>query len=175
MASIRSQYEFLLHSYEGSVTINNFFDVALPVGGVLAIPFIGTFLDTFSMLTIISTLVVCTTSVGILGLVQDSYAFAYLNVLIFVAYRPFYYTVVSDYCVKVFGVATFGKIYGAIIFLSGLFNFSQAFLDSMTLQWYNGDPRPANVILLSLSLVAGITLVVYMKGKVDEARRNRMP
>jgi len=73
VASIRSQYEFLLHSYEASVTINNFFDVALPVGGVLAIPFIGTFLDTFPMLTIISTLVACTTSIGILGLIQGSY------------------------------------------------------------------------------------------------------
>lgn len=171
MASVRSQFEFLLHSYEASVTVNNFFDVALPIGGALAIPFIGIFLDTFSMLTIISTLVVCTTSIGILGLIQDSYTAAYLSIFIFVAYRPFYYTVVSDYCVKVFGVATFGKVYGAIIFLAGLFNFSQAFLDTLTLQWHNGDPRPANTILLSLSLIAGVTLVVFVKGKMDDARR----
>jgi len=80
---------------------------------------------------------------------------------------------VSDYCVKVFGVTTFGKIYGAVICLAGLFNFSQAFLDTLTFQWFGGDPRPANAILLSLTLAFGITLVVFLKGKVDEVRRNK--
>ncbi|KAF9451929.1 MFS general substrate transporter [Macrolepiota fuliginosa MF-IS2] len=172
VATIRPQYEFLLHSYEASVAINGFFDVALPLGGVIAIPFIGTYLDTFSIPTIISTLVVCTTSIGLLGLVQDSYAAAYLNILIFVIYRPFYYTVVSAYCAKVFGVATFGKVYGAVICISGFFNFSQAVLDTVTFEWYGGDPRPANTLLLVLGFVVGIALVVYVKAKCNEAKND---
>lgn len=173
VATIRPQYEFLLHSYEAGVAINSFFDVALPLGGLLAIPFIGTYLDTFSLLTIISTLVLCTTSMGLLSLVHKSFGAAYLNVVIFVVYRPFYYTVVSDYCIKVFGVATFGKIYGAVICLSGTFNFSQALLDMMTLQWFNGDPRPVNAILLGLSFAIGAVLVGFLKRKCDGAQRER--
>lgn len=169
VATIRSQYDFLLRSYEASVTINNFFDIALPIGGLAAIPFIGTYLDTFSLLTIISTLVVCATSMGILGLVQNSIVAAYLNVILFVIYRPFYYTVVSDYCTKVFGVATFGKIYGAVICLAGTLNLVQVFLDMMTLQLYDGDPRPVNGMLMSLGLVVGVVLIGFVKLKQDRA------
>lgn len=171
VATVRTQYEFLLHSYEDSVTINSFFDVALPLGGLAAIPFIGTYLDTFSLLTIISTLVVCTTSMGLLGLVQNSMNAAFLNVILFVVYRPFYYTVVSDYCAKVFGVATFGKVYGAVICLSGVLNFLQAILDMITFQWYDGDPRPVNLILLVFGFTIGMMLVGFVKFKGDEARR----
>ncbi|KXN85378.1 Protein FMP42 [Leucoagaricus sp. SymC.cos] len=170
VATVRAQYEFLLHSYEASVAINSFFDVALPLGGLIAIPFIGTYLDTFSLLTIISTLVVCTTSMGLLGLVQDSFTAAYLNVIIIVVYRPFYYTVVSDYCAKVFGVATFGKVYGVVICLSGMLNLLQAILDMITFKWCNGDPRPVNTMLLVFGLVTGAALVTFVKAKGDQAR-----
>lgn len=69
-------------------------------------------------------------------------------------------------------MATFGKIYGAVICLSGFFNFFQAFLDTVTFRWYGGDPRPANILLLVLSLIAGVALAMYLKEKSAEARRN---
>lgn len=171
MATIRPQYEFLLHSFEASVAVNSFFDIALPLGGLIAIPFIGTYLDTFSLLTTIYTLVICTTSIGLLGLIQDSFPAAYLNIIIFVGYRPFYYTVVSDYCAKVFGVATFGKVYGAVICISGLFNFFSAFLDTVTFQWCGGDPRPANLLLMTMGLIIGVALVMFMEGKSNKTER----
>lgn len=45
VATIRTQYTYLFHDYDKAVEINNFFDVALPVGGVLSVPFIGLLLD----------------------------------------------------------------------------------------------------------------------------------
>ena len=45
-------------------------------------------------------------TIGLLGLVSN-YALAVLGICMFVAYRPLFYTVVSDFCAKVFGFQTF--------------------------------------------------------------------
>ncbi|KAI5844935.1 major facilitator superfamily domain-containing protein [Tricharina praecox] len=171
VATIRPQYEFLLHSYPESVKINTFFDIALPLGGLFAIPFIGMVLDSLSTLTVLTVLVCIASTIGVLGLVENSTLTAYANILLFVAYRPFYYTVVSDYCAKVFGIATFGKVYGTVICLAGLFNFSQAGLDAITYVLCDGDPRPANLVLLLAAVVVGIALLLFVRSKGREARR----
>ncbi|KAL8655472.1 MAG: hypothetical protein Q9226_003032, partial [Calogaya cf. arnoldii] len=48
VATIRTQYEHLLSDHEKAVHVNNVFDVALPLGGVVAIPMIGLVLDNTS-------------------------------------------------------------------------------------------------------------------------------
>ncbi|KAH0551747.1 hypothetical protein GP486_007036, partial [Trichoglossum hirsutum] len=57
VATIRPQYEFLLDSHAKAVRINKFFDIALPLGGVAAIPFIGLVLDNMSTPFVLSLLV----------------------------------------------------------------------------------------------------------------------
>lgn len=94
VATIRYQYEHLLGDYDQAVRINSFFDVALPVGGLIAIPFIGWILDHTSTLTVLSVLVATATTIGILGVLPYVWA-GYANVILFVLYRPFYYTAVS--------------------------------------------------------------------------------
>lgn len=172
LATIRPQYEFLLHSYREAVKINHLFDIALPLGGLAAIPFIGVILDSLSTLAVLSILVTVATIIGILGLIECSHVAAYINILLFVLYRPFYYTVVSDYCAKVFGVATFGKVYGAVICLAGLFNFSQAGLDAMTYKLFGGDPRPTNLILLGAAATVGVALILFVRAKGRKQRKN---
>jgi hypothetical protein len=84
--------------------------------------------------------------------------------------RPGFYansTQNSDYAAKVFGFATFGKVYGLIICLAGLFNFSQSALDALTHRAFDNDPRPVNLILLIIALVVGTTLVIFVKRKSD--------
>jgi hypothetical protein len=120
---------------------------------------------------VLTVLVSIATTIGVLGLIENSYLAAYINVLLFVAYRPFYYTVVSDYCAKVFGVETFGKVYGAVICLAGLFNFSQAALDTITYRLCGGDPRPANAVLLAAAVVVGVALVAFVRNRGREERR----
>lgn len=161
VATIRPQYEYLLGDYLKAVTINKFFDVALPLGGVISVPFIGLILDNTSTPLVLALLVSTATLIGILGIIPEVWA-AYANVCLFVVYRPFYYTTVSDYAAKVFGFATFGKVYGLIICLSGLFNFSQSALDALTHKVFHRNPIPVNIILLVIALIIGVALVWYV-------------
>ena len=93
----------------------------------------------------------------------------------------------SDYSAKVFGFATFGKVYGLIICLAGLLNFSQTALDAATHKIFHNNPVPINMILLGLALLVGITLVAFVwrrshkilrdniEEEAEEAREVLMP
>jgi hypothetical protein len=94
VATIRSQYMYLLGSVDKAVEVNEFFDIALPLGGVIAIPFIGIILDRTSTAFVLSMLVFFATLIGVFGMIPHMWA-AYANVSLFVIYRPFYYTCVS--------------------------------------------------------------------------------
>jgi MFS family permease len=94
VATIRPQYEYLLGSYEKAVEVNTFFDIALPLGGVIAVPFIGLVLDSFSTAAVLSLLVGAATVIGIFGMLPYQWA-SYINICLFVVYRPLYYTAVS--------------------------------------------------------------------------------
>jgi MFS family permease len=173
VATIRTQYVYLLGDLDKAVQINNFFDVALPLGGVLSVPFIGLILDNTSTIFSLSLLVLIATTIGILGIIPQLWA-AYANVILFVLYRPLYYTTVSDYAAKVFGFATFGKVYGLIICLAGLLNFSQSALDAATHKVFDNNPLPVNVILLGLGLLIGSVLVGYVWTKSGKIFRENI-
>jgi MFS family permease len=173
VATIRPQYEQLLHSYDKAVAINNFFDVALPLGGIFSIPFIGLVLDNTSTPFVLTCLVTIATIIGILGVLPYTWA-AYANVSLFVLYRPFYYTAVSDYSAKVFGFRTFGTVYGLIICLAGLFNFSQSGLDALTHKTFHNNPVPVNLALMSGALVVGTALVAFVSVRAYNVKREQL-
>ncbi|ORY06374.1 major facilitator superfamily domain-containing protein [Clohesyomyces aquaticus] len=161
VATVRTQYAYIFGDYGKAVEINNFFDVALPLGGVISVPFIGILLDNTSTPLCLALLVAIATSIGVLGVIPQTWA-AYANVCLFVVYRPLYYTTVSDYSAKVFGFATFGKVYGLIICLAGLFNFLQSALDALTHKTFHNNPIPVNILLLSVAFVIGVVLVGFV-------------
>ena len=171
VATIRTQYTALLSSPSSAARINEFFDIALPLGGVLAVPFIGLILDHTRTVFVLFLLVVLATTIGILGIIPHQLWAGYANVVLFTLYRPLYYTAVSDYSAKVFGFETFGKVYGLIICLAGLFNFSQAGLDALTHRVFGNDPVPVNVILLATTAVAGVALVAFVWMRSRSAER----
>ncbi|KAH8675769.1 FMP42 protein [Xylariales sp. PMI_506] len=173
VATIRPQYQAIFHSKEKAAQINTFFDVALPLGGIASIPFIGMILDHTSTVTVLTTLVSVATTIGVLGVLPFEWA-AYGNIVLFVLYRPFYYTAVSDYSAKVFGFKTFGTVYGTIICFSGLFNFSQSGLDYLFHKTFRNDPVPVNLMLLGLGFAIGIALVGYVGWNVRIMRRKTM-
>lgn len=185
VATIRVQYEYLLSVTE-AVKINTYFDYALPLGGIVSIPFIGLVLDSTSTLFVLSTLVALASVIGVLGILPYTWA-AYANVSLFVLYRPFYYTAVSDYTAKVFGFRTFGTIYGLIICFSGLFNFVQRGLDALLHMTFHGNPVPVNLALLGAVVLVGSALCVFVGFKAwqlkkenleveaEEAGESRMP
>ncbi|KAK3726147.1 hypothetical protein LTR37_000295 [Vermiconidia calcicola] len=162
VATIRTQYTELLSSHPRAVKVNEFFDVALPLGGVISVPFIGFVLDNTSTPFVLALLVTIATTIGVLGTIPNQMWAAYANICLFVLYRPFYYTAISDYSAKVFGFVTFGKVYGLIICLAGLFNFMQAGLDALTHKSFDNDPKPVNVLLLVVAFIVGAVLVGYV-------------
>lgn len=68
----------------------------------------------------------------------------------------------SDYATKVFGFTTFGRVYGTIICLSGLVNFSQYGLDALTHHTFHENPIPINAALAIAGFVVGIALVGFV-------------
>jgi multisubunit Na+/H+ antiporter MnhC subunit len=173
VATIRPQERYLLGSDEAAKTVNDFFDVALPLGGVLSIPFIGSLLDRTSTPFALGFLVVTATIIGVLGCLPYMWA-SIANVCLFVVYRPFYYTTVSDYAAKVFGFQTFGKVYGLIICLAGLFNFLQSPLDAATHVIFHLDPVPVNAILTATAVVVGTCLVVFVSVRSANMQRDAL-
>ena len=173
VATIRTQYIYLFGSYEKALKVNNVFDVSLPAGGIVAIPFIGLILDNLSTPVTLGILVGTATLIGIMGVLPYMWA-AYVNVVLFTLYRPFYYTGISDYTAKVFGFHTFGKVYGLIICVAGLFNFVQSGLDTLTHGSFQDDPRPVNAILLSVTFIIGTTLVIYVQSQKRQMQRERL-
>ena len=161
VATIRPQYRSLFGDADKAVEINKFFDVALPVGGIFAIPFIGLILDRTRTIVVLLVLVSVATLIGVLGVLPFTWA-AYANIILFVLYRPFYYTAVSDYSAKVFGFRTFGTVYGLIICLSGLLNLSQPALDVLFHKTFHGNPVPVNLLLLTLGLAIGVALIAFV-------------
>lgn len=162
VATVNSQYAYLLGSYKAANSLNKIFDVALPLGGVVSIPFVGMFLDNFSTSIVLIGLFAVSLIIGILGVIKNSFITGVINVLIFVAYRPFFYTSISDYCAKVFGFETFGTVYGSIMTFSGFVNFLQSILDKLTHTTFKMNPIPLNLLLLLLTAIIGSATVIYV-------------
>jgi hypothetical protein len=170
IASIREQYTFMLGSVDLADKVNSFFDVALPLAGVIATPFLGALLDNVSTPGVLLLLVVIITAIGIIGSISALWA-GYVNVILFVFLRPLYYSAMSDYATKVFGFATFGRVYGTIICFSGLVNLSQTGIDALTKGHFHGNPIPVNVFLAASAFVIGTALVTYVTVQVYRMRQ----
>ncbi|KAL5365025.1 major facilitator superfamily domain-containing protein [Aspergillus floccosus] len=172
IATIRSQYEYMLDSATKAENINDFFDIALPVGGVLSTPFIGILLDQLSVPKILATIVLLTTAVGTLNSIPALWT-GYATVILFVLLRPLYYSAMSDYATKVFGFATFGRVYGTIICFSGLVNFAQYGLDALTHGPLHGSPIPINIFFTVSGFIVGVALVTFVAVAGRNMRRKR--
>ncbi|KAH6644614.1 major facilitator superfamily domain-containing protein [Boeremia exigua] len=170
IASIRDQYTYMLDSVDLAARVNDFFDWALPLGGVLSTPFLGMLLDNVSTPGVLLLIVIIATAIGIVGSIGTLWA-GYTNVLLFVVMRPLYYSAMSDYATKVFGFATFGRVYGTIICFSGMVNLSQTGIDALNKTTFGGNPIPVNAFLAGLTFVIGSTLVVYVAVQMYRMRR----
>jgi len=161
ISTIDSQYEYMLGSRARAEKIMDFFDLALPVGGVASTPFLGMLLDGVSTAGVLAIITAMVTAIGVFGSLPHLWA-GYVNVCLFVLLRPLYYSAMSDYAAKVFGFATFGRVYGTIIALSGAINFSQIGIVALTKNAYGGDPVPVNVSLAVAGLLLGTAISVFV-------------
>ncbi|OHE99995.1 major facilitator superfamily transporter [Colletotrichum orchidophilum] len=161
IATIHAQYRYMLGSEADANTINRFFDVSLPIGGLVSTPFIGVLLNNLSVPSTFGVLTALIFVIGILNCLPFGWA-GYATVVLFVLFRPLYYSAISDYATKVFGFATFGRIYGTIVCISGLVNFAQSGLDALTHGPLHGDPTPVNITLGASGTVIGAILTAFV-------------
>lgn len=172
VATIKAQELYLYDSEVIATKINEFFDLALPIGGLCAIPFIGVLLDNLTTLHVLWLLSAISVVVGICGCLSWLPA-TYLGITLMVLYRPFYYTAVSDFCAKVFGFETFGTVYGTIICFSGICNILQQVMDKVTHKTFHLNPIPINALLTTLTvLFAGMILTFVMSQEKALKRRS---
>ncbi|KAH8801450.1 major facilitator superfamily domain-containing protein [Xylogone sp. PMI_703] len=164
IATVRAQYRYMLNSEDAAQAINHFFDAALPAAGVVSTPFIGLLLNNLSVTTVLSVLTVFIVVIGVLNCLPYVWA-GYITVIAFVFFRPLYYSAVSDYATKVFGFATFGRIYGTIMCLSGLANFIQPGLDALTHGPLGGNPVPVNIFMAVSGVLLGVALTGFVAAK----------
>lgn len=94
IASIRAQYRYMLGSDIKAERINDFFDVALPLGGVASTPFIGLLLNNLSVPSTFGVLTIFIIVIGILNCLSFLWA-GYATVVAFVIFRPLYYSAIS--------------------------------------------------------------------------------
>jgi hypothetical protein len=172
VATVRSQEEYLV-GREVALILNNIFDIVLPLGGVIAIPFIGLILDNLKTVTVLIILLLVSVVIGLFGLF-GSFFFNLIGILLLVVYRPFYYTAVSDYSAKVFGFSTFGQVYGLLMCISGIFNYTQSYFDLYTKKYQNNNPTPVNIFLISLTVIFGSTLIAYILKESRNIERKKM-
>ncbi|WPK24969.1 hypothetical protein PUMCH_002268 [Australozyma saopauloensis] len=166
VATIGTQYSYMLNSLSQSLVLNRIFDIFLPLGGIVAIPFIGLFLDYCSTVAVLTVLLGVSLLIGVLGLIPNFYT-GIMNISLFVVYRPFFYTAISDFCAKVFGFDTFGTVYGSIICISGVVNYFQSTLDKLTHTTFKMNPLPINAMLVSVTAVIGVMTVGFVKKQAE--------
>ncbi|KAI8945376.1 major facilitator superfamily domain-containing protein [Xylaria longipes] len=169
ISTVTSQYRYLLRSDEEAERLSKFFGIALPVGGIATTPFIGLLLNSFSVSAIVGVLTGFIALIGILNCLPFVWA-GYATVVLFVIFRPLYYSAMSDYATKVFGFTTFGRLYGAITCISGVLTFSQSGLDVLVHGPLNGNPTPINIALTVTGTAVGLFLTVYIAVKSKDYR-----
>lgn len=174
IATIRSQEEYLLGNIEKAIKINGLFDILLPIGGVVSIPFIGQILDSVDSLSTLAIVCCMSIVIALLGLVKSSYWVHMVEILLFVVFRPFYYTVVSDITSKVFGFNTFGTVYGLMICICGICNIGQRWLDELTHTTFNMNPTPVNIMLLIATMISCFSMLGYVY-KQTEPNYTQLP
>lgn len=94
IATMRAQYRYMLGSEAAAENVNGFFDVALPVAGVVTTPFIGLLLNEMPVRGTLGVLTVLIVVLGVLNCIAQTWA-AYAAVVAFVLFRPLYYSAVS--------------------------------------------------------------------------------
>lgn len=173
VATIRSQELYLYGDEDLALLINHFFDLALPLGGLCAIPFIGYLLDNLTTLSVLGLLSGVSVVVGICGCLSWLPA-TYLGIVLLVLYRPFYYTAVLDFCAKVFGFETFGTVYGTIICISGMANILQQVMDKATHTVFHMNPVPINSGLTVLTVIFAVAILVFVRSQEMAMKRKNL-
>ncbi|KAJ4147344.1 hypothetical protein LMH87_001874 [Akanthomyces muscarius] len=172
IATIGSQYRYMV-GLDGEAAIASFFNAALPIGGVAATPLIALLLNSCSVATVLS---VMTAYVAVMGVFNcfSSVPAGIATVVIFVTFRPFYYSAVSYTASKIFGFATFGRVYGTVICVSGVFNLVQPAVESWLSVQLQGNPLVLNIAFGVVGTVLAAMFTGYVQWQSRESSKRHV-
>ncbi|RKP28936.1 hypothetical protein METBISCDRAFT_24691 [Metschnikowia bicuspidata] len=172
VATIKAQELYFYKGEALTTGINYVFDLALPAGGIAAIPFIGLVLVNITTLQV-SLLSGISVVIGVAGCFAWLPA-TYAGIVLMCLYRPFFYIKVSYYCAKVFGFDTFGSVYGTLICFSGLCNILQLEMNHVIHGYFTGDPVPVNATLTGATVVCAGLLVGFVRSQERAMLRHNL-
>ncbi|CAE7226377.1 unnamed protein product, partial [Rhizoctonia solani] len=160
--TISEQLLFYLGDPTVALRTANLFSFLLPIGGIVGsstrlkyvflanspkgVPLLGWLLDHRD--TFDASLVVLVLGVvyGALGMVHILAA-QVTSISLFVILRPLLYVFVGDYCGKVFGYTTFGRVYGLATTLVGLLGLILGPVDSLVKSQLHGNYDLINIFI----------------------------
>eukprot|EP00404_Azadinium_spinosum_P046421 CAMPEP_0180808726 /NCGR_PEP_ID=MMETSP1038_2-20121128/63946_1 /TAXON_ID=632150 /ORGANISM="Azadinium spinosum, Strain 3D9" /LENGTH=142 /DNA_ID=CAMNT_0022849851 /DNA_START=50 /DNA_END=474 /DNA_ORIENTATION=+ len=103
------------------------FAAMLPLGGIVYIPLIGSITDhlgpTKGFVVLWACFLAAAAFFGVY-LTTGVPVAAYAAFALFVLCRPLFYTLAAAFTAEVFGIATFGKVYGLLFTCAGIANFA---------------------------------------------------
>ncbi|ORY77357.1 major facilitator superfamily domain-containing protein [Protomyces lactucae-debilis] len=163
IATVGAQLHMLLPEAQADA-LATFFDILLPLGGILAIPLIGYIIDHYTIVTVYSLTAGLASIVGVLSFIPFKAA-QVLHILAFVVLRPWIYSILPGTVLKLFGNDRFGVLYGGIMATAGLVNLIAHPLELWTYSRFGGNFRYADALLVSVSVGFLFGTVVYMQLK----------
>jgi len=98
-----------------------FFNIALPIAGIVSIPPVGWLIDTFPLWVSFVVLCVLAVTFGVLSLIPRL-MLQYGSMVFMVLLRPLMYTAANEACSRTFGFFTFGKVYGLLMLIASIGN-----------------------------------------------------
>lgn len=184
IASITSRYEWY---FKFTVTngsnprdladgITNFFNMILPLFGILLLPFISIILDKISTANVIGILTTFSGVISLLGISAEIPLLlaGHIRILLVVMFRPLLNAAISDYFAKVFGFHTFSTVYGIELFFIGISSYFMIPVDAYTRTKKNFDYSQVDLILFVLTLSTGSIFQIYIRHRTKYIRRQQL-
>jgi len=168
ISTTEEQLQTISNDENGIKNTVQFFNIMLPLAGVLSIMPIGWLLDTFKMH--ISFTVLCSMALifGIFSLIP-SLSLQFMSILIFVFMRPLLYTSGNDFSTKTFGFKTFGRVYGLMNLISSIVNFAQYAVEYLVVNVFNGQFTEVNIAFTILtSVMFYLPYYLFMKERKNK-------
>jgi hypothetical protein len=148
-----------------------FFNYALPVGGVISIPLIGLALKHFSVSSALVLVFALNLICSISELLHNFDIPQYIGISLFSVVRPFLYATCSEYCAKIFGFETFGRVYGSVFLFSGLFNLNNYWIKMVVSSSSSTSSSYFMVdLVMAISTFLALLCPYYVSRRVSENR-----
>lgn len=167
------QNHYILDSVPAANHLSRFFDVGLPLGGLVGIAFISPVLDSVPTMVVFSICTIASALLTLLALIPWEFV-AEVRMTLFSLYRPFFFATVADYCAKVFGFDTYSIIYSLTMLLAGLGNCFNLYFDWLTYKVLHGNPVPVNLLFCVLSSVVGSLFLIHIWRQSKYIRRKQL-